>query len=160
MMRPSPRDGALGRHLLADLEGVAAEWLADPGLIESLLHDAARTAGASPLFGKFHQFGEGLGVTGVLLLKESHISIHTWPEYGFAAIDVFMCGNSRPDLAIEVLRKAFAPTRVYLTEQVRGVLEHRPNDERRYDLDLPSDADCNPPDGPLACIRRRSREYG
>jgi S-adenosylmethionine decarboxylase len=122
-MRSLPRDCALGRHLLADFQGVTEERLADRHFIESVLHEAAYAAGATPLFGKFHQFGAGLGVTGVLLLKESHISIHTWPEYGFAAVDAFMCGDSHPERAIEVLRHALQPAVLRLKDETRGILE-------------------------------------
>jgi S-adenosylmethionine decarboxylase len=85
-----------GRHLLADFHGVAAGRLGDAAAIEALLRAAADAAGATPVAGHFHPFGPGLGVTGVLLLQESHISIHTWPEHGFAAVDVFMCGAPGP----------------------------------------------------------------
>lgn len=88
-----------GRHLLLDLEGVAATRLADPEGIEALLRAAAEAAGATPIGARFHHFGEASGVTGVVLLRESHISIHTWPEHGFAALDIFMCGSARPEAA-------------------------------------------------------------
>ena len=112
----------LGRHLLADLQGISKEPLSNPQFIEDIMRTAAIAAGATPIFGKFHHFGEGLGVTGVLLLKESHISIHTWPEYGFAAVDVFMCGECRPEIAIEVLREAMGPTQVSIKDETRGRL--------------------------------------
>jgi S-adenosylmethionine decarboxylase len=112
----------LGRHLLADLHGIAPDLLTEPQLIEQFLLDAALAAGATPIFSKFHQFGKGQGVTGVLLLRESHISIHTWPEYGFAAVDAFMCGASRPDLAIEILQQAFKPLQSRTEEVLRGEL--------------------------------------
>jgi S-adenosylmethionine decarboxylase len=112
----------LGRHLLADLQGISKEPLSNPQFIEDIMRKAAIAAGATPIFGKFHHFGEGLGVTGVLLLKESHISIHTWPEHGFAAVDVFMCGECRPEIAIEVLREAMGPTQVSIKDETRGRL--------------------------------------
>ena len=59
----------------------------------------------------------------MLLLKESHISIHTWPEYRFAAVDAFMCGDSHPERAIEVLRKALQPVVLQLKDEMRGLLE-------------------------------------
>jgi S-adenosylmethionine decarboxylase len=59
-------------------------------------------------------------VTGVLLLKESHISIHTWPEHGFAAVDVFMCGDARPERAVDVIEAALAAGSVSLREVARG----------------------------------------
>ncbi|MEW9900789.1 adenosylmethionine decarboxylase [Chitinivorax sp. PXF-14] len=112
----------LGRHLLADLHGVAPHRLSDPAWIESRLREAAAEAGATPLAGHFHHFGEGLGVTGVLLLCESHMTIHTWPEHGFAAIDVFMCGEAEPERAVEALRLHLQPARLDLSSSVRGHL--------------------------------------
>jgi S-adenosylmethionine decarboxylase len=61
------------------------------------------------LFAHCHHFGEGQGVTGVLLLQESHISIHTWPEYDYAAIDVFMCGEAEPQRAVAYLIEGLQP---------------------------------------------------
>ena len=109
-----------GRHLLVDFHGVAAAHLGDCGAVEALLRDAARAAGATPVGGEFHHFGPGLGVTGVLLLKESHISIHTWPEHGFAAVDVFMCGAAQPEQAVSVIETALQPLSVTRQEARRG----------------------------------------
>lgn len=92
-----------GTHLLADLSGVAGDRLNDPAAIDQLLRRAALAAGATVLSGSFHHFGNNHGVTGVVLLAESHISIHTWPESGFAALDIFMCGQARPALALNVI---------------------------------------------------------
>lgn len=119
-VRPVVSPAPLGQHVLADLHGVHAALLTDPHRIEALLTEAARAAGATPLFARFHQFGEGQGVTGVLLLQESHISIHTWPEYAFAAVDAFMCGNCRPQLAIDIIRTALQPASCQLKEELRG----------------------------------------
>ena len=109
-----------GRHLLADLHGVAPERLTNPAAIETLLRAAADAAGSTPVGGHFHPFGPGLGVTGVLLLKESHISIHTWPEHGFAAVDVFMCGAAQPGQAVAVIETALRPASVTRQEAQRG----------------------------------------
>lgn len=109
-----------GRHLLADFHGVAADRLVDVAAIETLLRAAAAAAGATPVAGHFHPFGPGLGVTGVLLLQESHLSIHTWPEHGFAAVDVFMCGGARPEKAVETIAGALAARSVELREIARG----------------------------------------
>ena len=109
-----------GLHLLADFHGVDAERLLAPLAIETVLREAARAAGATPVGGHFHPFGPGQGVTGVLLLQESHISIHTWPEHGFAAVDVFMCGAARPERAVAVIKAALQPASVTRQEALRG----------------------------------------
>lgn len=96
----------LGTHLLADLSGIVPERLRDCAALESLLRAAASAAGAQVLHGHFHSFGPGQGVTGVLLLAESHISLHTWPEVGFAAVDIFMCGAAQPQRALDVIKDA------------------------------------------------------
>lgn len=119
-MSPLARHEPRGRHLLADFHGVAARLLQDVSVIEVLLREAARAAGATPVGGYFHPFGPGLGVTGVLLLQESHISIHTWPEHGFAAVDVFMCGQARPERAVAVIEMALHPGSVTHREVSRG----------------------------------------
>jgi S-adenosylmethionine decarboxylase len=114
------RDGMrfAGMHLLVDLWG--ASGLDDPDAIDAALCAAARAAGATILHRHFHHFSPNGGVSGVVVLAESHISIHTWPERDFAAIDIFMCGACDPYLSVPVLTRAFAPTRVELDEKRRG----------------------------------------
>lgn len=116
------RDGErfAGTHLLLDLWG--AENLSDPDLIDHALRDAAVRAGATILHSHFHHFTPNGGVSGVVVLAESHISIHTWPERSFAAIDIFMCGACDPHDALPVLRSAFDPERVDVNEERRGRL--------------------------------------
>lgn len=111
-----------GLHLLADLHGVAPAMLSDAARIDALLRKAARGAGARILHGHFHHFGKGMGVTGVLLLAESHISIHTWPEDGFAAADIFMCGSAHPERALELIEQALQPTSRMVRTIERGRL--------------------------------------
>ncbi|SHM88659.1 S-adenosylmethionine decarboxylase [Duganella sacchari] len=108
-----------GTHVLADLSGIAAEKLCDCAALENLLRNAADAAQARVLFSHFHAFGEGQGVTGVVLLAESHITIHTWPEYGFAAADIFMCGSAQPKLALALIEQALRPggTRITRTQR-------------------------------------------
>ncbi len=115
------RDGIryAGGHLLLDMWG--ARDLTDPAIIESVLRQAAEASEATILHAHFHQFGEGGGVSGVLVLAESHISIHTWPERDFAAIDIFMCGACDPLKAVPVLEAGFKPAESKLVEQRRGV---------------------------------------
>ena len=107
-----------GTHLLVDLWD--ADNLSDPQHIDAALRDAALKAGATILHSHFHHFTPNGGVSGVVVLAESHISIHTWPERNFAAIDIFMCGACDPHDAIPVLRQAFKPGRIDLNEERRG----------------------------------------
>lgn len=107
-----------GVHLLVDLWD--ATNLADPDLIDRTLREAALAAGATILHSHFHHFTPNGGVSGVVVLAESHISIHTWPERDFAAIDIFMCGACDPHLAIPVMQRTFQALRVDLDEQRRG----------------------------------------
>jgi S-adenosylmethionine decarboxylase len=104
--------GALAHHWLLDFEGCPFESLdrADP-VREALLEAAAR-AGAKVIGERFHQF-EPHGASGVVLIGESHLSIHTWPERGYAAADLFTCSTSLDvDAAVEVLRARLHPSRV------------------------------------------------
>jgi S-adenosylmethionine decarboxylase len=107
-------------HLIADLHGIAREKLCDADAIDSLLRQAAAAAGATIVYSHFHAFGPGLGITGVLLLAESHISIHTWPERGFAALDIFMCGQAEPRRALALIEAGLAPSSSAIQELPRG----------------------------------------
>jgi S-adenosylmethionine decarboxylase len=109
-----------GMHLLVDLWG--ASNLCDPDHINRALREAAEAAGATILHGHFHHFSPNGGVSGVLVLAESHISIHTWPERDFAAIDIFMCGACNPYDSVPALKTAFEPQDVCLDEQRRGLI--------------------------------------
>ncbi len=104
---------SLGTHLLLDLEGCDPDLLDDLEFVRDVVVDAANTAGATIVGHTFHRF-EPVGVTGIVAIAESHIGIHTWPEYAFAAADIFTCGQDfRPtdaaNLVIERLR-CVAPT--------------------------------------------------
>lgn len=116
------RNGVLfaGTHLLIEMWG--ARHLDDPEYIETALCDAALAAGATILHTHTHRFSPYGGVSGVVVLAESHISIHTWPERGYVALDVFMCGECDPYKAIPVLRKAFEPENIQLAEHKRGLV--------------------------------------
>lgn len=114
------RYAARGVHWLVDCHGVAADRLADAAFLETMLCGAADDAGATRLFRHFHRFGAGAGVTGVVLLAESHITIHTWPEQAFAAIDLFLCGATRADLALSHIERELAPERIVTVLQQRG----------------------------------------
>ena len=109
-----------GSHLIIDLW--EAEGLADRERLETALIDAVNAAGATLLHIHLHVFEEGGGISGVAVLAESHISVHTWPEKGYAAFDVFMCGNAEPRKALDVFKRAFNPGRVVVGEHKRGVV--------------------------------------
>lgn len=93
-------------HVLADLRQIDANLLRDRERIETLMRAAADVAGAHVIAGHFHHFGGDGGVTGMLMLAESHLSIHTWPELGLAAVDAFMCGEARAEVAVAWLQAA------------------------------------------------------
>lgn len=116
------RDGMrfAGTHLIVDLW--RATNLDDVDVVEEALCKAAKMAGATLLNVDLHRFTPSGGITGVAVLAESHISIHTWPECAYAAIDVFMCGEARPHKAVEVLRSAFSPETLTISEHRRGVM--------------------------------------
>jgi S-adenosylmethionine decarboxylase len=117
------RDGRryAGVHLIVDVWG--GEALDDLDHIDAALREAAARAGATLLHLHLHHFGEGGGVSGVAVLAESHISIHTWPERDYAAFDIFMCGATEPEAAVQVIRERFAPRRVEVSELLRGPQE-------------------------------------
>lgn len=106
-----------GAHLIIDLYD--AERLDDLPYIEETLRDCVDESGATLLHIHLHPF-EPEGVSGVAVLAESHISVHTWPEAGYAAFDVFMCGDAKPEKCVEVLRKAFNPGNTCVSEILRG----------------------------------------
>ncbi|NKB54995.1 MAG: adenosylmethionine decarboxylase [Alphaproteobacteria bacterium] len=115
-------DGArfAGLHLIIDFWG--AKRLDDLKFIEATLREAVDAAGATLLHIHLHHFTENNGVSGVAVLAESHISIHSWPEHDYAALDIFMCGETEPQRAVDVLRQAFDPDRVEIGEHHRGRL--------------------------------------
>ena len=116
------RDGVryAGTHLLIDLWD--ASRLDDLAHVEKALRSAALASGATILNVDLHHFAPNGGISGVVVLAESHISIHTWPERSFAALDVFMCGDCNPYKGIPALKEAFAPGNVQLTEHKRGLV--------------------------------------
>ncbi|MFT5508589.1 MAG: S-adenosylmethionine decarboxylase [Hyphomicrobiaceae bacterium] len=114
------RDGVryAGNHLIIDLFG--AKRLDEIDHVESTLKRCVEKAGASLLHIHLHHFTPNGGVSGVAVLSESHISIHSWPEADYAALDVFMCGDARPELCVEVLREAFEAREVVVKTHQRG----------------------------------------
>ncbi len=109
-----------GDHLLVEFWG--AHHLREPDYICEALEAGARAAGATILHSHYHHFGDGEGVSGVTVLAESHITIHTWPEVGYAAIDIFMCGDCDPRDCLAILQERFRPARVAADNFRRGRL--------------------------------------
>jgi S-adenosylmethionine decarboxylase len=113
---------ALGKHLLLELKDCNREVLNDLSFLKKLLHEAASEAGATVLGDSFHQFNPH-GVSGVLVIAESHLFIHTWPEYGYAAVDIFTCGNTvKPEVAAEILIRELGSKNHSIIEIQRGIL--------------------------------------
>ena len=112
-----------GRHLLLEFWGCTN--LDKIKLVRRALKKAAEKAGATFLSSRLHRFEPSGGVSGVVVLAESHISIHTWPERGYAALDIFMCGNAKPHKAIPILKEAFKPTEIETMTRRRGRIRNR-----------------------------------
>lgn len=117
------RDGVAyaGTHLIIDLWG--ASHLDDIPRMEKAFLDCVKECGATLLHIHMHHFTPNGGVSGVAVLAESHISVHTWPERDYAAFDVFMCGDAKPELAVGILQKAFSPSRIEVGENLRGRMD-------------------------------------
>ena len=109
---------AAGVHLIVDLHG--ARNLDDAPRVQQALQDCVQAAGATLLHIHLHRFEAHGGVSGVAVLAESHIAVHTWPEFGYAAFDVFMCGQADPHRTLDVLQRAFQPARIEVQALRRG----------------------------------------
>jgi len=116
----------LGRHLLVEFYGCDPDALNDVRGIEETMVQAAEEAGATVVKSVFHLFNPH-GVSGVVVIAESHLAIHTWPEYGYAAVDLFTCGESvDPWIAFERLKEKLGAEHMFTMEISRGQLHHVP----------------------------------
>lgn len=112
---------SLGRHILAEMYGCDPKILNDEELIEKAMVDSAREAGAEVREVAFHKFSPQ-GVSGVVVISESHLTIHTWPELGYAAVDVFTCGHHvNPWDACNYLTEKLNSSNMTATEVKRGI---------------------------------------
>ncbi len=126
---------ALAKHFIAELYDCDREILNDVSAVEQALLKGAEAAKATIVGHSFHHFSPH-GVSGVVIIAESHISIHTWPEYGYAAVDIFTCGDlTDNDTAISIIRNALCAGRVMAMEMKRGfpdlpdeLIRHKPED--------------------------------
>lgn len=107
-----------GTHLIIDCLG--GRNLDSLEIVERCMRRAVEAAGATLLHIHLHHFTPSGGISGVAVLAESHISIHSWPEYGYAALDVFMCGGAEPLKTIDIIKAAFEPDDVRVQELQRG----------------------------------------
>ena len=120
----------LGLHILADLYGVEADKIDRVEDIRELLEGAVKYANLTKISSHYYQF-QPHGATGVVLLAESHISIHTWPEHGIATVDVYTCGDpSKAYKAMDYIISKLSPTRVDKQVHDRGILEEKEETEK------------------------------
>ena len=121
---------ALGKHLLMELKNCDKEMLNDLDSIKGTMLTAANEAGATVLGESFHRFNPH-GISGVVILAESHLFIHTWPEYGYAAADIFTCGDSvQPEKAAKVLISKLGAKNHSIVEIQRGILDVEQSESR------------------------------
>ncbi len=112
----------IGRHLIAEYYGANAQRLNDEQFVRQSMLEAARRVGATVLGESFHSFVPQ-GVSGSVVIAESHLSIHTWPEYGYAAVDIFTCGNLNPRKGFRYLEEAVEAGSCRVQEILRGLPE-------------------------------------
>ena len=114
---------ALGKHILVELYECDRDILNDHGVIKDLMIKAAEAAKATVVTADFHMFNP-FGVSGAVIIAESHLTIHTWPEHGYAAVDVFTCGDEvETEAAVEYLTKGLKAKKAESKTHLRGVLK-------------------------------------
>lgn len=113
---------ALGKHILAEFYNCSHSAINDEAGIEELFLKAAKDAGATIISWDFHKFSPH-GVSGVVVIAESHLTIHTWPEFGYCAVDVFTCGDKIDNkLCLEMLKKGLGAKNTSVVEMNRGII--------------------------------------
>ena len=113
---------ALGTHLLVELKDCNSKLLNDIKKIEEILVNAAKEAKATIIESRFHKFSP-FGISGVVVIAESHLTIHTWPEYGYAAVDIFTCGETlQPSVAANYVIQKLHSKNPSVVEMKRGLL--------------------------------------
>lgn len=110
-----------GKHYLIDFHDCDPEIIKLVDLTKEIMMRAAKESGATILNHHFHQF-QPIGVSGVVLIAESHISVHTWPEHAFAAVDIFTSGHMKPQIAIDIIQAGFCvkATSMSVNDMTRG----------------------------------------
>ncbi len=125
---------ALGKHVLIELYNCDVEIIKNHEMIQEIMNEAAKVAGCTIVNSLFHKFNP-YGVSGAVIVQESHLTIHTWPEYGYVAIDIFVCGNDvYPFKAQKYLENMLKSTKSESTELFRGINDkidlHKESNER------------------------------
>ena len=114
---------ALGKHVILELNDCDRGCISNCEFLRRTLLEACRLAGATILSDSFHVFSPYDGVSGVIIIAESHLSIHTWPEYGYAAVDIFACGDSlHPQRAVDFMVRELRADNHSILELERGIL--------------------------------------
>lgn len=113
---------ALGTHLLVELRDCNPKIIKDLAKVKNALVSAAKEAKATIVDISFHEFNP-FGISGMVIIAESHLSIHTWPEYSYAAVDIFTCGDLiKPEVAASFLIREFESKTPSIVELKRGIL--------------------------------------
>jgi S-adenosylmethionine decarboxylase len=113
----------VGHHYVAEGSGCNPDIIGRVETVEQILVRAAEVAGVTVWSISFHRFSPN-GVSGVVVISESHLSVHTWPEYGYVALDIFTCGNAaKPEAAVQYALKEFGASSMHITEITRGLEE-------------------------------------
>lgn len=113
----------LGNHLIVELYNCQPEAINDVGFVESAMKRAVTVSGATMVQSVFHKFNPH-GVSGVIVIEESHFTVHTWPEYGYCAVDIFTCGTEVDYYAaLHCLQEQFAAKNLSVSEIKRGILD-------------------------------------
>lgn len=125
----------LGKHLIVEMYGCDHQLINDINFVEKSIFEAAVRSKATVIEGKFHTFAPH-GISGVLIIAESHFAIHTWPEYGYCAVDIFTCGDlTENSLALEYLKKEFKAEYYSAVEMKRGLL-NLPDEQIKFKPDI------------------------
>ena len=126
---------ALGKHVVAEFYECDLNAINDVTKVEELMLEAAKRTNATIVDSIFHSFNP-YGVSGVIVIAESHLAIHTWPEYKFASVDIYTCGDTvKPWIAYEYLKSAFSAHNISVIEMKRGIMNSY-NEDIKHDVNL------------------------
>jgi S-adenosylmethionine decarboxylase len=123
--------GYLGKQIIAELLGCKVEAMNSLGTVKRAMLEAAKASNSTVVKSVFHKFNPQ-GISGVVVVAESHLAIHTWPEYGYAAVDIFTCGDhTKPKRGLKVLAKLLGARKIKYKRIKRGILSEVKDDNRK-----------------------------